>query len=369
MHDGSMETEDNGAATDNAISGEGLLTELMAQAQTDIGAARERLAALVAVSEWRELPLGARRTLSDLCFLEGDFAAGYAALRGLADSSLHLSLATHLGQPHATASQAFRWAESGPITTKGIRMINSVFDELQNKLDDFHAEHGVSMLVDFWRRLSAEGSIDEVAAGIEDDVLMIYTGEDVRILLERGREDRREPNPPVAFEGWPEYEQSIDWPAPWIRSQQHYGLIRAFFRCLLRDAENAAREAAGIPRVGERWPSEMKLLKEIRAAFPGERVVHQARPWWLKPQSLDIYFTDHNIGIEYQGKQHSKPVDFFGGQDAFEHRQQRDLDKAGTCQQNGCTLIEVHPGYQLDDVVARVTAAIEKVGGPAANGQ
>ena len=93
----------------------------------------------------------------------------------------------------------------------------------------------------------------------------------------------------------------------------------------------------------------------IGAADP---VLHQARPWWLAPQSLDIYLPRYNIAIEYQGAQHTQPVEFFGGEEAFEQQQERDARKAAACAQNGCALIEVHPRYKLGDVLTRIRNTI-----------
>jgi hypothetical protein len=110
--------------------------------------------------------------------------------------------------------------------------------------------------------------------------------------------------------------------------------------------------------------SETELLRQVQAAFPKGRVVHQARPGWRAPQSLDIYLPDYSIGIEYQGAQHSIPVEHFGGAVAFERQQERDTRKLDICRQYGCVLIEVHPGYQLAQVIAQVKDAIQKAGLP-----
>lgn len=150
----------------------------------------------------------------------------------------------------------------------------------------------------------------------------------------------------------------LDWPGPWVPWLPHYALLFGLCQTLTRDAENAARDEAEIPRVGEGWVSEMALLRQVQAAFPDERIVHQARPGWLVPQSLDIFLPDHNIGIEYQGAQHSTPVDYFGGAKAFELQQERDARKQSICRQHGCVFIDVHPGYQLEQVIARVKDAM-----------
>jgi hypothetical protein len=57
------------------------------------------------------------------------------------------------------------------------------------------------------------------------------------------------------------------------------------------------------------------------------------------PLPFDFYLPQHNICIEYNGKQHYEPVDYFGGQDAFEVRQYHDQIKQYYCQKNNISLI------------------------------
>lgn len=158
---------------------------------------------------------------------------------------------------------------------------------------------------------------------------------------------------PLAFGELP-----IEWPAPWVGWDARRVLLTAKCIQVLRDAENAYRDGEGIPRVGEGWVSEMALLRELQVAFPHERITHQARPGWLAPQSLDIFFPERMIGVEYQGVQHTRPVEFFGGVDTFKTQLERDERKRDACDAFGCHLIEVHPGYVLADVVAKISELI-----------
>jgi hypothetical protein len=68
--------------------------------------------------------------------------------------------------------------------------------------------------------------------------------------------------------------------------------IQDFAAAQMRDAENTVRETKGIPRVGEGWVAETALYYQIREAFPSVKVVHHARPSWLKLQHLDIYLPE-----------------------------------------------------------------------------
>ncbi|MCC3299289.1 hypothetical protein [Arthrobacter caoxuetaonis] len=335
-----------------------LMRSLVEERDADPAAARRTLTALIDAYPYAKDggPFRASDTMATFCFLDGDFAAGYDALRIGVTASLHLTLAEHLGHPPLKAMQVLQWSEWG-ITRKGIHDLDNVVDALQARLDEFQAERGVSIVTDFWRRLTADKPVDEVAADIEDEVQQVYTADDIRWFLEQ---DRAAPPRTYEYPSRWDPDGTVPWPGPWIESTRHYGLFRAWLRFLTRQAENDARDHAGVPRVGEQWRSEMHLLGQLREAMPQEKFVHQYRPYWLAPQSLDIFLPAYDIAVEYQGLQHTRPVEFFGGKKTFEDQEVRDIVKAMTCAENGCTLIEVHPGYVLEDVVRDILAAIEQ---------
>ena len=60
---------------------------------------------------------------------------------------------------------------------------------------------------------------------------------------------------------------------------------------------------------------------------------------WL---DFDIWFPELSLALEYQGKQHYEPVDYFGGQEAFERRTENDALKKKIASENEITLIPVH---------------------------
>jgi hypothetical protein len=92
----------------------------------------------------------------------------------------------------------------------------------------------------------------------------------------------------------------------------------------------------------------MTLLRQIQAAFPKERVVHLGRPGWLAPQTPDIYPLDRNIGIEYQGAQHSTPVEYFGGAKAFELQLERDARSQLSAMATAANSSRCTPAITLD---------------------
>lgn len=123
---------------------------------------------------------------------------------------------------------------------------------------------------------------------------------------------------------------------------------------LMREAENTFREERDIPRVGEGWVAETALFYEVRDAFPDETVTQHGRPKWLGRQHLDIFMPDRGVAIEYQGEQHDRPVEFFGGKEAFWKNVERDRKKLSICKRNGVRVVYVRKGYDLSAVISEI---------------
>lgn len=323
------------------------LREELIETRANDPVANEHLRFLArAYSDWQSFPI-ARETLADTYFFDGDTAGAYRAYDYHIPLATHLTLARKLSFPRLMAATVVWWSGPGTLTRSkhGLGSLDAIMDRLQQRLDDFHEARGMSIIDDFWQRLGA-GSADDAAQAILPDVIARYDRDDVQHLVSYGRSLSE--------------AQSTQADSVQPRPPRFSGLFDAKFRSLMREVENDARSSAGVPGVGQGWVSEMTLLRELEAAFPHERIIHQARPCWLAPQSLDIYFTDHSVGVEYQGTQHSRPVDHFGGAEAFERQIERDLLKRSRVEDVGGVLIEVHPGYRLADVVEQVRAAIDR---------
>ena len=134
----------------------------------------------------------------------------------------------------------------------------------------------------------------------------------------------------------------------------HSQFVEEFCQEVTRDAENAIRGDRGFPNVGEGWISETRLYYEVKDALPDRKVVHHASPGWLGRQHLDIFLPEDLVAIEFQGEQHDKPIEFFGGVKAFEENIRRDRRKKRLCEENGVCLIYVREGYVLEEVVEAI---------------
>lgn len=124
--------------------------------------------------------------------------------------------------------------------------------------------------------------------------------------------------------------------------------------------ENEIRKLLGINEIGEGWVSETKLFYLIKENLKEYRIIQHGKPKWLGKQHLDIYIPDLNIGIEYQGKQHSMPLEIFGGPSAFTENQKRDKKKKIICDQNNCKLFEVFPEDDFRTFISTLQEYIHK---------
>lgn len=123
---------------------------------------------------------------------------------------------------------------------------------------------------------------------------------------------------------------------------------------LSRMAEDRLRVHDGVPRIGEGWVSETALYWAVKKAFPQTEVVQHGRPDWLGLQHFDIWMPEWDIAIEYHGRQHFEPVDFFGGEEAFVRTVERDNRKKALSRENGVELLIVTETESFDEVTCRI---------------
>lgn len=86
-----------------------------------------------------------------------------------------------------------------------------------------------------------------------------------------------------------------------------------------------------------RFVSEKRLYDAIRARYPD--AVSQQRFPWLGRQNLDIYIPSKKTAIEYQGEQHYRPVDIFGGRKQYRRQRKLDKNKKRLCKKHKIKLL------------------------------
>lgn len=76
------------------------------------------------------------------------------------------------------------------------------------------------------------------------------------------------------------------------------------------------------------------------------------------PLRFDFYLPDYNICIEYNGEQHYKAIDWFGGLEKFEEQKRRDTIKKEYCKEKGIKLIEVAYNDEFDVEMDNILKAV-----------
>ena len=91
------------------------------------------------------------------------------------------------------------------------------------------------------------------------------------------------------------------------------------------------------------------LYSKIKELFPYLYFEQEKSPKWLEGQRFDIYCKEYNFAVEYDGEQHYKPIEYFGGRSNFELVVERDRLKNEKCIKNNCKLFRVKYGYSEED--------------------
>ncbi len=97
---------------------------------------------------------------------------------------------------------------------------------------------------------------------------------------------------------------------------------------------------AKIKEFNDKWKHEKELYSIIIENYSNYTIKRHYRAEWLDNLELDIYIEELNIGIEYQGIQHYKPLKHWGGEEGFITRRSNDIRKKNLCQAHGTKLIE-----------------------------
>lgn len=91
-------------------------------------------------------------------------------------------------------------------------------------------------------------------------------------------------------------------------------------------------ESLGERRVRQ-WLDKHEFTYEQQKSFKNCRNI--------KTLPFDFYLPDYNVAIEYQGEQHYRPINYFGGERKFKTQQKRDCIKRDYCKNNNIILLEI----------------------------
>lgn len=117
-----------------------------------------------------------------------------------------------------------------------------------------------------------------------------------------------------------------------------------------------------------KWKSEELVYKIVKRHFHNYNVIYQHRPFFLKSDiggqmSYDVFISGLNVAIEYQGKQHFEPVEFFGGEESYCKTVERDKLKRELSKKNDIVLIYVNYWENISPeiIVGKINELIEKI--------
>lgn len=91
----------------------------------------------------------------------------------------------------------------------------------------------------------------------------------------------------------------------------------------------------------------MKWLENRNIIYEDEKKFKKCRDKRELP--FDFYLPSYNVCIEYNGKQHFEPIDYFGGNKTFESIKARDLIKDKYCLNNSIKLIRI-PYWEFNNI-------------------
>ncbi len=108
-----------------------------------------------------------------------------------------------------------------------------------------------------------------------------------------------------------------------------------------------------------KWVTEYSIYLRVKKVLRSG-VIHQWIPSWAKPYRYDVAIPKLKIVIEYHGRQHFEPIDFFGGAKALKEVKRRDRRKRYLAKKNGFTLLEFKYDQHIEEIYEVITNIIRR---------
>jgi len=116
----------------------------------------------------------------------------------------------------------------------------------------------------------------------------------------------------------------------------------------LASVRDRAKKDSGCPFCAMKLNvQETRMYEIIKSLFRPLEVRYRFKPRWLGRLELDVYVPEVRLGFEYQGAQHFRPIELFGGERAFVEQVKRDELKRRTCKKKGVSLIYAYYDERL----------------------
>jgi hypothetical protein len=128
----------------------------------------------------------------------------------------------------------------------------------------------------------------------------------------------------------------------------------------LEDYLNKMRTDLGLKTSVMKYKGEWFFFSNLKREFPKLLIKHQWSPKWLSGMRIDVSIPSLKIAIEYNGEQHYRPIEFFGGREMFVLQKKRDTLKKKKCSSNGVKLFIVKYNEDLDTALDKIKLFVEK---------
>lgn len=89
------------------------------------------------------------------------------------------------------------------------------------------------------------------------------------------------------------------------------------------------------------------FLNNLGISYIFQKTFEDCRDTYTLP--FDFYLPSYNACIEYDGIQHFKPIQFFGGEESLEKQKRHDEIKNNYCKENGIDLLRI-PYYEYNNI-------------------
>ena len=92
------------------------------------------------------------------------------------------------------------------------------------------------------------------------------------------------------------------------------------------------------------------FLKDNKVEFYNEKTFDDCVGIGNKKLRFDFYIPNINTVIEYDGKQHFEPIDYFGGESSFNIQKENDKIKNQYCKDNNIRLVRISYKNKIDNI-------------------
>lgn len=135
------------------------------------------------------------------------------------------------------------------------------------------------------------------------------------------------------------------------------------FKCLVcenffKSEPNSVIRISGCPYC-KQYKGEVVIatyLKNSGIEFEPQKKFKEVKD--SRPLSYDFYLPKQKILIEYNGEQHYRPIEFFGGEVAFKKQQRHDYIKRKYAIDNGFTLLSIGYTDKVEDITSQIDSIL-----------